>query len=206
MKKTISIVLVLFLALSIHAQQTEEKTEFSTYAEMRKKVVALYQQEQFEKAALILKAALVQFPDHLKANVFNLALMYTHLQEPGMALKALNYAQDRGLWFGKYTFFNPLWKPLKEHPDFESFNSKNEAIRFELQKTIKPKLEVFVPEGFTPEKKYPLYIALHGGGENIEVFKPRWTSSLMKKEFIVAYPQSSQLVDENGFNWTEDMS
>lgn len=70
---------------------------------------------------------------------------------------------------------------------------------------VRPRLEVSLPEGYDPARRYPLFIALHGGGENIDMFMPEWRSPLLQREFIVAFPQSTQLVAMNGYNWTEDI-
>ena len=205
MKKTPLILMILLILLSASEAQEQKDKQFATYQEMRAHAMKLYQQKDYAEAAKILEKALTQFPDHLHANTFNLALMYVLLNETDKALKILEYGLDQGVLYGKYDFLDEIWAPLRKLDDFHSFNKKNEAKRLELQKVAKPKLEVFVPENYDRDKKYPLFIALHGGGENIEVFKPQWTSDLLKSEFIVAYPQSSQMITKDGFNWTEDM-
>jgi predicted esterase len=121
------------------------------------------------------------------------------------ALKALEYGMDRGIWYGKYTFLAEMWKPLTETEGFQRIQARNESMLLEAQKNVSAEYRFFPPEGFTENKKFPLFIALHGGGENLEGFIPEWTSSLMKKEFVVAYPQSSQQISMSGFNWTEDL-
>ena len=197
--------MILLILLSASEAQEQKDKQFATYQEMRAHAMKLYQQKDYAEAAKILEKALTQFPDHLHANTFNLALMYVLLNETDKALKILEYGLDQGVLYGKYDFLDEIWAPLRKLDGFHSFNKKNEAKRLELQKVAKPKLEVFVPENYDRDKKYPLFIALHGGGENIEVFKPQWTSDLLKSEFIVAYPQSSQMITKDGFNWTEDM-
>jgi predicted esterase len=205
MNKAILIfVILLTLFASIDGQ--ERKTErFATYQEMRAHIGKLYQQKEYSEAAEILKQALTQFPDYLHANAFNLALMNVQMEEYEKALKALEYGLEHGVWFGKYELNNEIWAPLKEVDSFIAFKQKNEKRRLEAQKSAQPKLEVFVPHNFDRNRKYPLFIALHGGGENIEVFKPQWISDRLKNEFIVAYPQSSQLVSMTGYSWTEDI-
>jgi predicted esterase len=205
MKKPIIVAALLLIACASFGGQEQKKQQFTTYQEMRAHIGKLYQEQKYREAAEILKKALTQFPDHLNANAFNLALMYVQMGENEKALKALEYGIEKGVWFGKYALANEIWAPLEELEEYKVFKEKNEKKREEAQKSARPKLEVFVPDNFDKEKKYPLFIALHGGGENIEVFKPQWTSDLMKKKFIVAYLQSSQLVAMNGFSWTEDV-
>jgi predicted esterase len=170
-----------------------------------KSVGKLYQEKKYAEAAEILENALTQFPDNLHSNTYNLALVYIQLNQAEKAIKTLEYGSERGVWYGKYDFIDEIWAPLKAVEGFDSFDQKNEAKKKEAQKEVKPRLEVFVPENYDKGRKYPLFIALHGGGENIEGFKPRWTSDRLKNEFIVAYPQSSQIITMNGFNWAEDI-
>ncbi len=205
MKKLCLVAWILMAVFVISEGQEKESNQFSSYEEMRAHIGKLYQQKEYAEAARILEKALTQFPDHIHANAFNLALMYIQLEEHEKALKALEYRLDHGLWFGKYEVNNEIWTPLKDVESFKVFKQKNEEKRKEAQKSVQPKLEVLVPENFDEDEKYPLFIALHGGGENIDVFKPQWTSDLMKKEFIVAYPQSSQIVSMSGYSWTEDI-
>lgn len=205
MKKVFVIMAIIMMVLPIFGGQEKEATKFATYQEMRTHIGKLYQQEKYAEAAEILQKALKQFPEHLHANTYNLALMNVQLKEYKKALEALDYGLEKGIWFGKYDFYAEMWAPLKEAEGFESFEQKNEARRQEAQKAVKPKLEVLVPEDYDESKRYPLFLALHGGGENIDVFKPQWISNLLQTEFIVAFPQSSQLVSMDGYNWTEDI-
>ncbi len=205
MKKIFLMTVMIMMVVPILEGQEKKTTQFATYQEMRAYVGNLYQQKNYAEAAEILEKALTQFPDHLQANAYNLALMHVQLKEYEKALKALEYGLDHGIWFGKYGFFAEMWAPLKEMEDFKTFEQKNEARRQEAQKLVKPKLEVLVPEDYDESKKYPLFLALHGGGENIDEFKPRWTSDLLQSQFIVAFPQSSQIVSMDGYSWTEDI-
>lgn len=205
MKKAFLIVVILMTVFPFSEGQEKETTQFATYQEMRAHIGKLYQQKKYAEAAEILQKALKQFPDHLHANAHNLALMNVQLKEYKKALEALGYGLEKGIWFGKYDFYAEIWAPLKEAEGFKSFEQKNEARRQEAQKAVKSKLEVLVPEDYDESKKYPLFLALHGGGENIDVFKPQWTSDLLQSKFIVAFPQSSQIVSMDGYNWTEDI-
>jgi predicted esterase len=205
MKRASLIFVILMLAFVFLKAQEQQKERFTTYQEMRAHIGKLYQQKKYVEAAEILKKALIQFPDHLHANTFNLALMYLLQDEHEKALRALEFGLGKGVWYSKYAFLGEMWAPLRKLDGFKSFNQKNEAKRQEAQKTVEPKLEVFTPENYDKDKKYPLFISLHGGGENIEDFKPQWTSPLLKKDFIVAYPQSSQIVSMTGYSWTEDI-
>jgi len=176
-----------------------------TYGEMRAEVVELYGEERFAEAAEVLGAALELFPDHMMANCVNLALMNLRLGELDQSLEALRYGLDHGIWFGKYTFLDPTWDPMKAHAGWEEVELLNEEAKAREAAGVEPRLEVVLPENYDPARRYPLFLALHGGGENVDLFMPNWTSPGLQREFIVAFPQSTQLIAMDGYNWTEDI-
>jgi predicted esterase len=206
MRKFIFPLCLLLLAANPLATQTQEKEkEFSTYMEMRKHLGELYQQKKLEEAADLLEWAITRFPDHLEANAFNLALIYGQLKEYNKGIKIFKYAFDRGVWFDANLFNQEVWAPVSEKEEFKKMLSRNEALRQKAQRHTKPEILVFTPEKYNRQKKYPLFIALHGGGGNIEEFRKVWKSKKLENEFITAYLQSSQIVSMNGYSWTEDI-
>jgi len=199
---------LLFMTLSLATgivSQTQEEFPFDNYPDFRAHLGKIFQEKKIEEAVRLLKIALEKFPENLEANAYNLAFMSGQVQDYETGVKALQYAHEKDVWFGKYVFDADMWKPFKERPDFQQFLTENEGRRVAAQKQSESLLEVLVPEDFQKDKIYPLFIALHGGGGNIADFKPSWTSPKMKEQFIVAYVQSSLKISMNGFNWTEDM-
>lgn len=178
-------------------------TEFSNYQAMRQRIGELYQQGEYAQAAEILQGALSTFPDHLLANTYNLALLYAALGEYEKGIQALQYGLDHGVWYGLWDFVADVWEPFKELEPFAQIQARCEAQRQEAQKQARPELIVVPPQGYTPDKKYPLFIALHGGGETVADLQPHWTSGKLENEFIVAFVQSSQVVSMSGFSWEE---
>ncbi|UCC44039.1 MAG: hypothetical protein JSU65_13155 [Candidatus Zixiibacteriota bacterium] len=205
MKTVISLsILVLWLGLAF-GQQEDEEFDFPDYRQMREHFGQLYSEGKYQEAARLLEWALPQFPDNVLANSYNLALSYLQLQRYEKSVEALQYALDRDVWFNRFIFESEIWQPLTQLDGFEAVLARNEELRAEAQKTSKMELEVITPEGYEKERKYPLFIALHGGGGNIDAFRNVWISEKMGKEFITAYIQSSQIVAMDGFSWTEDI-
>ena len=176
-----------------------------SYLEMRAEVVQLYTQERFAEAAEILEGALELYPDNVMANCFNLALMRLRLEEYDRSIEALEYGLDHGIWYGDYQLLGEDWDPLKDRPSWRAFERRNAEAKAVEQAQVEGRLEVVVPDGYLPSRRYPVFIALHGGGENIDAFMPQWTSSVLREQFIVVFPQSTQLVAMNGYNWTNDI-
>jgi acetyl esterase/lipase/ketosteroid isomerase-like protein len=177
---------------------------FGSYDEMRGVVVDLFGQKRYAEAAAILAGAVPRYPDRVLANTFNLALMYASLGNREEAVRALEDGHRRGVFYGKWTFEGAHWDTLRAFDGFRSLLARNEELIAEAQKSSAMKLEVAVPEGYQPGRRYPLFIALHGGGENLAQFRPRWTSPRLRGQFIVAYVQSSQVAGMDGYHWQDD--
>lgn len=196
---------LLVLPAALWAQQPEEAFDFANYQDMRARLGTLYNEGRFEESVRLLEWALDKFPDNRLANYYNLALMYTRLEQPEKAVDALLAALDGGVWFGAYAFDDGLFDPLRETARFEEFLSRNAEKRREAQKGVVSEYSVLTPAGYQENRKYPLFIALHGGGGNMTEFKEVWKSNLLEKEFITLFVQSSQIVSMNGYSWTEDL-
>jgi len=194
----------LFLASSLtFGQVGDEQKTFATYQEMRARVGELYAEKNYSEAAAVLERALDQFPERILANTYNLATMYVLMGNPDKGMALLESSLERGIWYGTFDFAAPLWTPVKDMPSYKQFAEKNEVKWREAQKKTAMKLEIVTPEGYSPDKPYPLFIALHGGGENIAALKPNWVSEKLKKEYIVAFVQSSQIISMDGYWWDD---
>jgi len=205
MKTAVVLSILVLWCPVVFGQQPDEAFDFATYQEMRAQFGTLYKEENFQEGARLLEWALPTFPDNVLANSYNLAITYMKLGQHEKCVEALKYALDREVWFNKFMFENEMWEPLKNLEGFDAVIARNEALRQDAQKKTKPEFEVVLPDVYEKDKKYPLFIALHGGGGNIEGFRKVWKSEKLSKEFITLFVQSSQIISMNGFNWTEDI-
>jgi len=203
MKKTLVILGAVLCLLSSAALQGQEKREFTSYKEMREYLGELFEEKKFEEAAALLESVLDRYPDNVLANTYNLALARAYLGDADRSLAALEEGHRRGVFYGIWNFTAEIWEPVKSSPRFEAFFEVNQARIAAAQEKASMKLEVVTPEGFDAAKKYPLFIALHGGGESTADFRPSWTSPRLRGEFITAYVQSSQVATMQGFHWQD---
>jgi predicted esterase len=203
MKKTFVILAIILIPLTLASPQAQEKREFGTYKEMREYLGELFRQEKYAEAASLLESVLDRFPDNVVANTYNLALARLSLGDTEKTVQALEEGHRRGIFYGIWSFAAKRWDPVKNSPRFEAFLKENQARVDEAQKKASMKIETAPPEGYDPVKKYPLFIALHGGGESISDFRPSWTSPRLREEFITVYVQSSQIASMTGFHWQD---
>lgn len=96
-------------------------------------------------------------------------------------------------------FFYPLmtgerqWPPYLEHladlEGFDSFMALNENLKQAAAKHAKFEYSVQLPEGYTPEKSYPLILVMQGGfGSHIEL-SHIWQSPGIKSDYVIAWLQ-----------------
>lgn len=186
------------------ASSEDYSARFSDYGAMRARVGELYRERGYVEAARILEWGLERFPDRMHANAYNLALMCAPLGELDRGLAALQRTLDRGEWYSRYDFAPAAWDPYRGHAGFVAIQAACEARRVEAQRNATMRYEVVTPEGFDPARRYPLFIALHGGAETVEAFRPHWASPLLAREFIVLFVQSSQVISMTGFTWEDE--
>ena len=203
MKKSLIILGIVLLTLSPAALRGQEKREFASYKEMRQYLGELFNQKKYEEAAALLESVLDRFPDNVLANTFNLAAARLFQGDAEKAVQALEEGHRRGIFYGTWDFAAERWDLIRSSPRFEAFLKENQARIDEAQKKASVKIEAVTPSGYDPAKKYPLFIALHGGGESVAEFKPSWTSPRLRGEFITAYVQSTQVASMTGFHWQD---
>lgn len=195
----------IFLATSVsgllYSEEGMDKDKLNEYTRIRTKFGQLYQQKKYSEAVGLLEKNFNRFPEKLHANCWNIAITYVQMKKYKHSIKYLKKALNKGYWFNIWAFQGDFFKPLRKYKGFQKVLHLNTQLRDKAQKMAKPELEIVLPPDFNPEKKYPLFIALHGGGENIQNFKPHWKSDRLNKDFIVAYLQSSQVVSMTGFAW-----
>jgi tetratricopeptide (TPR) repeat protein len=203
MKRSFVILGIVLCSMSWALLLGQEKREFSSYKDMREYLGELFKQKKYEEAASVLESVLDRFPESALANIYNLAVARAYLGDADKAIEALEEGHRRGIFYGLWDFGAALWDPIKKSPRYEAFLKANQARIEEAQKRASVKIEAVTPSSYDPARKYPLFIALHGGGESVADFKPNWTSPRLRAEFITVYVQSSQVASMRGFHWQD---
>ena len=90
---------------------------------------------------------------------------------------------------------------------FTTLQEKNQLLLAQAQQQTEFQFEAHLPMCFDKTKPYPLFLALHGNGGNIQELGEYWTPKLFTdKGFIFVYAQSSQVWWHNGYGWTQNLS
>ena len=173
------------------------------YQKIRLQFFDLYKQKKYKEGIRLLEKNVKRFPQKIQTMAWNLAISYGQVKKYKKGIKILKKALAKGYWYNIWAFEGGFFKDYRKQKGFQQVVKINLALKDKAQLQAKPQMEVELPVGYSKEKKYPLFIAFHGGGENLEQFKPHWHSPLLKKEFVVAYLQSSQMASMTGFHWQD---
>ena len=88
----------------------------------------------------------------------------------------------------------------------EELKLENKRLLAEADKQSKADYRIYLPDSYTADQEYPLFLALHGNGGNIDEFSDYWKADIfLQNNFIFVYLQSSQVWWHGSYGWTEDM-
>lgn len=175
----------------------------SAYDDLEARGEQLYQSGKYDAFIELYKSELENFPDHLPEMIHDLAFVYLASGDTLNALAFLSAGLERGYFFGL-----PDWgtfvQQLGDDPEFKKLREYNQKLKNIASQSTRPQWSVNIPDGYDPLGSYPLFISLHGYGENIEVMRRFWHAPILEERFIHAYLQSSQVVDLKNFGWDDD--
>ena len=103
-------------------------------------------------------------------------------------------------------YFMPLdgkyWESLREKTGFAFLQEESERLRAKAQTQACMEYAVYLPEGYSGEKRYPLFFVLHGDAGNIDQLSWYWQpETVTRLGFIAVYVQSSQVRNSRNYVW-----
>lgn len=176
--------------------------KYKNFNELESIYSKLYRDEKYKEALEILKN-IKEFisEEEIKENFYNVmvdtARAYYRCNLYNETLDIIDNLIDNG-------FTCPLWRfsLLNKNSRYKNLKTKNDILRIATEKEAGCKYKVYVPQGYTKEKQYPLFISLHGDGDNVEYHNRFWKPEfLVKRGFIVVCPQSSQRIAHSSYVW-----
>ncbi|WP_425445874.1 alpha/beta hydrolase [Dethiothermospora halolimnae] len=177
--------------------------KYNSFKELEK----AYSVPKYMEALTLLKNGMKNLPEeefqkHLFTIMLDRAQLHSKSGLYDECLKDLTYLVDRG--YVCPLFWSRFSDPFTNSKEYTKIREKNDFLRNQQQENVSFEWEVLLPQNYTEGKKYPLFITLHGDGDNIAYHKEFWKpKELLNKGFIVAYIQSSQLDGHNGYTWTK---
>ena len=143
-----------------------------------------------------------RFPAWAQSSYYNWRMCAACLMgQPDLALKLFEQALAAGHWYDEAGLReDPDLAALQGRPEFERLVAISLERREQARAGARPELRVFEPHGARPP--YPLLLALHGNHSNLADSAERWRSAA-DAGWLVAAPQSSQVMGTGTFGWND---
>lgn len=173
-----------------------------TYTNLLNKTLELYAKEDYI-------GAYKYITENSKKVKCNLAQIYNFRYSLACKAGLLDLAMDllkeavlsKGYWYSyDYLIGNEDLIPLKFYDDFYYIIDKCKERELKEKSNSKPKIKIKNSNIQGSTEKLPLFLALHGNEENIEIVEDYWKASAMDK-YLLALPQSSDIGFSNGYYW-----
>ena len=100
-----------------------------------------------------------------------------------------------------------VFQNCRQYKNIPGGFSKKRILTFENINNEKTQISyVFtVPQNYSTSKKYPLLVALHGYGSNMEAFHDLWKNTASNYGYVLLVPQGDVLTEQNfGWAWSEN--
>ena len=165
-------------------------------------VMQLFQAQAYGDASTLLTEQGDHYPDQASTVLYLHSCLAARMQQPDVAVHILQAAADRGFWYSENVMRNsPSYQPLQGQPAFEAlvtiFSARHAAVPRE------PRRIVLEPEGaYCSNRPCPLFLALHGNGDNATNALDAWRS-VVDDGWMLAALQSSQIATMDGFVWDD---
>lgn len=143
-----------------------------------------------------------RFPAWAQSTIYNWRFCTACLMgDPALALRLIAEALDAGYWYGEADLREDSdLAALQGIPEFEQLVALAGRRRNAALAQAKPELKILLPTNGTAP--YPLLLALHGNNSNIADSERYWCSAA-EHGWLVALPQSSQVMSANHYGWND---
>jgi predicted esterase len=175
--------------------------QYGSYLQVDKEVDRLFAKKQYDECIDLLDSAKEQFHDRLSEILVYEAIIHIFKEDQGRCLDTIEESLHNG--FFMYLEWD-VFDPIRDSARFKAAFDTNLRRRIDFQAQAKMIYQVMLPEAYSQDCRYPLFIACHGNMSANESFKERWEpAAMLAAGFVVVYIQSSQVICTNGFNWTD---
>lgn len=162
----------------------------------------LYLAGEYQKAYDLLTEAAPRYPDEGSRISEWRMDMAARLGKLELTEAILSEALNAGYFYGEYVLRKDEdMKAMQGRPVFEELVKRNFEMLIDAQKKAHPKLKV-INSGEAKNGLKPLFMAMHGNSSNADRFKEYW-HVLLKTQWLVALPQSSQVNGKDVYVWND---
>lgn len=172
-----------------------------TIKTFRQQFRQLYNAKEYAQALTLTEKEHANFPADAHEISYWRICLYALVGKPTEALSIFQAVLDRGDWFPlRWVRKAPDLASLKPLPEFQAMVAVCRQRLAELQANAHPALLVRQPAEHAIN--LPLLIAMHGNRNNANNTVEHW-NAITTQGWLLAIPQSSQVVGPDAFVWDE---
>jgi predicted esterase len=181
----------------------EEPMATQDYHRFYAQVMELYRNQAFAEALELLTREGDVFPEEAPTILYLRSCMAARIGQPELAVQLVEEAINRGYWYGEALMRgSPSWQPLQGMPAFEQIAAICKHREAEAQ--TGPAMLIEAPAGGQPaDHPRPLFIALHGNGDNARNALACWRP-IVSQGWVLAALQSSQIGYTDNYGWFDE--
>ncbi len=171
------------------------------FAPTRYQLLALYNQGAYVEALNLLEREGARFPQQGLMYHWMMCLA-ARADEPDKALLAFREALDKGYWYPAALLRDDEdLQSLQGRPPFEEMVAVSLERAAKTESSSTPQLLV-IPPAADAVSPAPLLIGLHGNSQSAGLAAENW-HPLQKRGWMLALPQSSQLLTPDAYMWND---
>lgn len=152
-----------------------------------------------QRAIALLEQVRRTYPRKRDATDLALARVYAQAGQPERSLEVLEQAHAAGVFFGLLPQMDWI-QPLRYLRDFQSVLNRDAVLRLQADRTSAMHYQVVKPAGYSSRQAYPLFIVLHGGGDDMHNAGRYWRSDGLAR-FVTVYVQSFRHLTSSSYTW-----
>ena len=173
---------------------------------LQKLIFSYYGKCKYEKALDISRIAAESFPDKLSRTSYWRACLYSLLGRQQEAISILKEATEKGIWWSpKAMLLDEDLDSIKDSKDFKQIVDRCKIYEEKAKGNCKAELLVIPPAEYDARHKYPLLFSIHWRNGNAQEFARLWRYNAVFNNFLLAFPQSSQISGVNEYCWDDDV-
>lgn len=165
-------------------------------------VFSYYGQEKYSEALEVVKKAMKEYPEKEHRTAYWAACLYAKSNDYKSAINVLRECFHKGFWWAPAMLTkDPDLAPLYDNDEFKQLVSECNIVYKKVQAETKPELLIKIPKNYYENKHYPLMVVLHWRGGNVKDFSKHWNIPVLRDNYILAFPQSSQVLGMESYCW-----
>lgn len=173
---------------------------YKTYTEAETAYMELWQGDQDKKleAIEIAEYAFYNFEDKHHLIILDLIMYYGITENIDKCKAMFKKGFSKGFWYPE-----AYLKKLFEQEIYKDMKQAWCKLRDDAMLKAKSVYKTYLPNNYNSETEYPLFISLHGWGEDLNMFIEFWQSKQLSSDFIHVSIQSSQIFGSQRYQWDD---